>query len=126
MLESPAPSGRPDPTAPGAADIDGRIVPIAQAAIPILDLGFVHSDATYDVVHVWRGRFFRLNDHLDRFERGRRHLRMSLPIDRSRIRSILHELVRASELADACVEMICTRGMAAWGSRDLRDCVNQF
>jgi branched-chain amino acid aminotransferase len=33
--------------------------------VPILDWGFVESDATYDVVAVWRGRFFRLDDHLD-------------------------------------------------------------
>ncbi len=125
VLESPGPPS-PDAYALGAAHIDGRIVPIGQAAIPILDLGFLHSDATYDVVHVWRGRFFRLNDHLDRFERGMRKLRMSLPIDRARLRSILHDVVRASGLADAYVEMICTRGMAPPGSRDPRDCVNQF
>lgn len=126
VMESPEPTDSPDSSAPGVAYLDGRIVPIGQAAIPILDLGFLHSDATYDVVHVWRGRFFRLNDHLDRFERGMKKLRMSLPIDRAGIRSILHELVRASGLADAYVEMICTRGMAGRGSRDPRDCVNQF
>ncbi|GAA1210459.1 aminotransferase class IV [Rhodoglobus aureus] len=110
----------------GAAYVGGQIVPIAQAAIPILDLGFLHSDATYDVVHVWNGRFFRLDAHLDRFERGMAKLRMSLPIDRDGIREILHECVRASGLDNAYVELICTRGMAAPGSRDPRDCVNQF
>ncbi len=112
--------------AAGAAFVGGQIVPIEQAAIPILDLGFLHSDATYDVVHVWSGRFFRLDDHLDRFERGMAKLRMSLPIDRGRIRQILHECVRASGLENAYVELICTRGLAAPGSRDPRDCINQF
>ena len=51
----------------GAAFIDKEIIPISEAKISILDWGFLHSDATYDVVHVWRGRFFRLNDHLERF-----------------------------------------------------------
>ena len=40
--------------------------------MPILDLGFLRSDATYDVVAVWNGRFFRLDKHLDRFFRGPR------------------------------------------------------
>ena len=53
----------------GAAFVDGRFVPVGEARIPILDWGFLHSDATYDVAHVWRGSFFRLEDHLDRFER---------------------------------------------------------
>ena len=43
---------------------------MAEARVPILDRGFLRSDATYDVAHVWRGSFFRLEDHLDRFERG--------------------------------------------------------
>ena len=33
----------------------------------MLDLGVTRSDATYDVVHGWRGRFYRLGAHLDRF-----------------------------------------------------------
>ena len=56
----------------GVAYIDGEFVPIAEARLPILDLGFLRSDATYDVVAVWNGRFFRLDQHLDRFFRGRR------------------------------------------------------
>ena len=54
----------------GVAYIDGEFVPIAEARVPILDLGFLRSDATYDVVAVWNGKFFRLDQHLDRFFRG--------------------------------------------------------
>ena len=67
----------------GAAFVEGRYVPVAEARVPILDWGFLRSDATYDVIHVRRGSFFRLDDHLDRFERGMAKLRMSLPYDRA-------------------------------------------
>ena len=56
--------------ADGCAWIEGEYVPIAEARIPILDAGFVRSDLTYDVVGVWHGRFFRLDDHLTRLEQG--------------------------------------------------------
>ena len=59
-----------NPYADGCAYIDGDYVPIAEARIPIIDTGFTRSDLTYDVVAVWNGKFFRLEDHLDRFERG--------------------------------------------------------
>lgn len=52
--------------AEGVAYVDGEYVPIGDAKISILDWGFLHSDVTYDVTHVWKGRFFRLEDHLDR------------------------------------------------------------
>ncbi len=104
----------------GAAFVDGRFVPVAEARVPILDWGFLRSDATYDVAHVWRGSFFRLEDHLDRFERGMARLRMSPPYDRSEIREILIGCVRRSGLREAYAEIICTRGVPPPGSRDPR------
>ena len=78
------------------------------------------------MAHVWRGSFFRLEDHLDRFERSMEHLRLSPPYDRSEIRDILVECVRLSGLRNAYAEIICTRGIPRPGSRDLRDCENRF
>ena len=110
----------------GAAFVDGRFLPVGEARVPILDWGFLRSDATYDVAHVWRGSFFRLEDHLDRFERSMEHLHLSPPYDRSEIRDILIECVRLSGLRDAYAEIICTRGIPRPGSRDPRDCENRF
>jgi branched-chain amino acid aminotransferase len=112
--------------AEGAAFVDGRFVPIAEARVPILDWGFLRSDATYDVAHVWRGSFFRLEDYIDRFERSMEHLRLSPPYARSEMRDILVECVRLSGLRDAYAEVICTRGIPRTGSRDPRDCENRF
>jgi branched-chain amino acid aminotransferase len=129
--ESPAVSldhgRRPEPQfPPGIAYIDGDYVPISQARIPILDWGFLRSDATYDVVHVWRSRFFRLDKHLDRFFSSVAKLRMSLPVDRAALTEILRQCVRRSGLADAYVEMICTRGNSPTFSRDPRDAANRL
>jgi branched-chain amino acid aminotransferase len=114
------------PYTDGAAFVDGRFLPVAEARVPILDWGFLRSDATYDVAHVWRGSFFRLEDHLDRFERSMEHLHLSPPYDRREIRDILIECVRLSGLRDAYAEIICTRGIPRPGSRDPRDCENRF
>jgi branched-chain amino acid aminotransferase len=43
---------------PGIAYADGAFCNIADAKLSVLDWGFLRSDATYDVVHVWNGRFF--------------------------------------------------------------------
>ena len=110
----------------GAAFIDDRVVPIAEARIPITDTGFTRSDATYDVVSVWDGAFFRLEDHLARFERNCQRLRLTPPHDLDGVRAILIDLVASSGLRDAYVEMICTRGRSVDGSRDPRTYVNCF
>ncbi|MEE8535019.1 MAG: aminotransferase class IV, partial [Kiloniellales bacterium] len=97
---------------PGVAYVDGRFCPISEAKISVLDWGFLRSDATYDVVHVWRGRFFRLDAHLERFLRSVERLRLTLPVDRAGLSAILMDCVRRAGLRDAYVEMICTRGSA--------------
>ena len=110
----------------GAAYVDGTMVPINEAKISLLDWGFLHSDATYDVVHVWGGKFFRLSEHLARFFSGMEKLHMNIPYNDKQIAAILGDCVRLTTLKNAYVEMICTRGLAAAGSRDPRDCSNQF
>jgi branched-chain amino acid aminotransferase len=115
-----------NPYAAGAAFIDGQYVPIAEARIPILDWGFTRSDVTYDVAHVWKGRFFRLEDHLTRFERSAAAMHLTLPHTRESLREILGECVRLAGLRDAYVEMGLTRGVPPAGSRDPRACSNRF
>lgn len=110
----------------GVAHIDGEYVPLAEARIPILDRGFVRSDATYDVAHVWNGRFFRLDDHIERFFASMQALRLSLPMTRGDVRDIMLEMVRRSGLGDAYVQITCTRGVPKRGTRDPRECVNRF
>ena len=110
----------------GVAYVDGHIVPVEEAKISLLDWGFLHSDATYDVAGVLAGKFFRLEDHIERFFASMEKLQLSIPYSRSDLRDILIDCVKASGLRDAYVEMICTRGQPTPGSRDPRTCKNQF
>jgi branched-chain amino acid aminotransferase len=110
----------------GCAFVDGQYVEPQDAKISIFDWGFLHSDATYDVAHVWQGRFFRLDDHLDRFERSLAALRLNPGLTRAQMREVMHECVARAGLRDAYVEILCTRGMPAPGSRDPRTCSNRF
>jgi branched-chain amino acid aminotransferase len=115
MTATPAPD-----FSAGCAFIDGQFVPIAEAKISVLDWGVVRSDCTYDVAHVWKNRFFRLDRHLDRFLRGMAKLRLQLPFDRERLEAVLHECVARTGLDDAYVSMTCTRGRPPPGIRDPR------
>jgi len=96
--------------AAGAAYLDGRYMPVGQAAIPITDWGYRRSDVTYDVVGVWRGAFFRLDDHLRRFRASMCALRLEPAESDDDIRGILAECVRLSGLREAYVAMDCLRG----------------
>jgi branched-chain amino acid aminotransferase len=100
----------------GAAYVDGRYMPIAEATIPITEWGYRRSDVTYDVVGVWSGAFFRLEDHIARFRRSMEALRMAPAESDHDIRRVLAECVRRSGLKEAYVSMECLRGVPKPGT----------
>ena len=110
----------------GVAFVRGKYLPISEASIPMTDWGFLRSDATYDVVTVWEGSFFRLEAHLERFMRSCQRWRLDPGQTPEQITEVLTQCVRLSGLRASYVEMICTRGKPPWGSRDPRLAVNQF
>ena len=110
----------------GVAYMDGQYLPMREATVSILDYGFLHSDATYDVAHVWNGAFFRLNDHLERFFESMAALYMAVPYSMDQMKEILHNCVALSGHKSAYIEFICTRGMSPKFSRDPRECQNKF
>ncbi|MER8487418.1 D-amino acid aminotransferase [Mesorhizobium australicum] len=110
----------------GIAFLDGQYLPMSQAKVSVLDWGFLHSDATYDTVHVWNGRFFRLDLHVDRFFLALQKLRMTIPFDRDGVAEVLHNCVALSGHRAAYVEMLCTRGASPTFSRDPRQAINRF
>ncbi len=95
----------------GMAFIDGAYVEPANAKISVFDLGFTKSDVVYDVTSVWKGLFFRIDDHIERFMRSCEGVAMRCPHDAGEIRRILGECVQRGGVADnAYVEMALTRG----------------
>lgn len=111
----------------GAAWMDGEIIPIRDAKISVTDWGLTRSDITYDVVHVWEGKFFRIDDYLDRFMVSIEKLRLDIPQSRDEIKRILHQMVSASGLQSAYVSMVASRGTPSIpGTRDPRLCDNHF
>ncbi len=106
--------------------MNGEFINISEARIPILDWGFLRSDATYDVVHVWKGQFFRLDEHIDRFFESTKRLRMPCSIERDELKKILAGCVKHSGLKDAYVEMIQTRGVSKNFQRDPRKANPRF
>ena len=111
----------------GAAWMNGHVLPISQATIPVNDWGLVHSDITYDVVPVINGAFFRFEEYLSRFFSSMESLYLDPGMNKSEVQKALHQMVSQSGLRDSYVAMVCSRGRPKIpGSRDPRDCENHF
>ncbi len=111
----------------GVAFCEGSFVPVREAKISVLDPAFTRSDVVYDTATVWKGMFFRLDDHVARFFRSCEAMRLKPPHNADEIKTILAECVERAGLDDAYVQFVCTRGpFEDLTNRDPRKCRNGF
>jgi len=111
----------------GTGFMDGEYMPVSEMRLPVTDMGFQLGDMCYDAVHVHKGRFFRLKDHLDRWDHSINERRyQSLGYDREQVAEVLHGCVARSGLREAMITFVATRGSPATAHKDLRTCKNRF
>jgi branched-chain amino acid aminotransferase len=108
-------SGAAAPGRPAKVWIDGEIVEIGAARVPVTDHGLLYGDGLFEGIRVFDGRVFRLDDHLARFAAGAKVLGLELPGGIARVRGIVLETVRAHGGREAYVRLIATRGEGALG-----------
>jgi len=110
------------------AFFESRYMPLREARMSIVDPAITKSDIVFDVVSATGGVFFRLDDHVERFETSCRKVRIVLPIGRDDLKRVCAECVHRSGFTDACVFMCGTRGPYRSGGilGDPRDCDNGF
>jgi branched-chain amino acid aminotransferase len=90
------------------ASVDGLIGPSEEARIPATDEGLTRGDGAFEVMRLYQGRPFALEDHLARLHRTCAGLR--LPVDHDTVLGELQALLHAAGPADALLRIILTRG----------------
>jgi branched-chain amino acid aminotransferase len=96
----------------GSAFMSGHFCSLDEAMMPVLDLGFLQCDVTYEKVTVAKGCFFRLDDHFARFSRSCAKFRLKNPHTNEEMRRILSKLVSLTGLSNGGVFFCVTRGLA--------------
>mgnify|MGYP006275444843 CR=1 FL=1 len=92
--------------------LNGELVPLAEARIPVLDRGFIFGDGVYEVVPVYAGRPFRLAQHLKRLTRSLAAIGIDNPFDDAGWTALVKDLVARHPWRDQFVYMQVTRGVA--------------
>lgn len=120
-------TSRSDYGSEGYGFIDGEYVPMSEMRLPVTDLGFQLADMCYDALHVHNGRYFRFDDHLDRFEHSVAERRYNtLGMGREGFAEVLMGCAARSGLRNSMVNIVATRGVPTSGHKDLRTCQNRL
>jgi len=103
--------------------LNGEYKPLGDAHISVLDQGFLLGDGVFDVVSAWRGRIFKLAEHLDRFFDSLQAACLTTPMTRADWQAAIIETARRNALPDASIRFIVTRGVPQGVVADPRDYV---
>ncbi|MET0306043.1 MAG: aminotransferase class IV [Solirubrobacterales bacterium] len=90
------------------ASVDGQVTPTAEAMVPMKDDGLYRGDGAFEVIRLYEGRPFALDDHLDRL--GRSAAAIQLEFDRAALEREIDALLTAAGEPDGQLRLIVTRG----------------
>jgi len=87
-----------------------RFAPLSETTISPMDRGFLFGEGIYEVIPVYNGRPFCLEEHLDRLNAGLQAIQMSSPYSHEKWTEILTTLVSKNGMGDQCLYLQITRG----------------
>ncbi len=90
--------------------LNGEYMPLEAAKISVLDRGFLFADGVYEVIPVYGGRLFRLQQHLNRLADSLAGIKLPNPMDHAAWSSMLEELVARNDGGECSVYLQITRG----------------
>ncbi|MFM8332095.1 MAG: D-amino acid aminotransferase [Candidatus Methylumidiphilus sp.] len=89
--------------------LDGAFLPLAEAKVSVLDRGFLFGDGVYEVIPVYGGKPFRLDEHLRRLERSLEGIHIAPPLDDAQWAAVFQRLIVGDE--DQSIYLQITRGV---------------
>jgi D-alanine transaminase len=92
--------------------LNGEFLPLSEARIPVLDRGFIFGDGVYEVIPVYAGRLFRLQEHLQRLENSLNSIKLPNPLTHQQWVETLETVVNRNNGGDQSLYLQVTRGPA--------------
>ena len=92
--------------------LNGKLLALEDAKVPVLDRGFIFGDGVYELVPVYSRVPFRLEEHLARLERSLGAVSIRNPYTRAQWREHMHALLDRQPYDDQGLYLQVTRGVA--------------
>ena len=90
--------------------LNGAYVSLSEAKVSVMDRGFLFGDGVYEVIPVYGGRAFRLEQHMERLDNSLHSIRMDNPLERDAWEGIFERLTGAAR-EDQLIYLQLTRGV---------------
>jgi aminodeoxychorismate lyase len=94
---------------------NGQFVPEEEAKVSIFDRAFLYGDGLFETIRVSRAIPFRLEQHVERLQRGAQFLGIRLPFQLATLQTEAAELIRRVGVSDAALRITVSRGVGGRG-----------
>ncbi len=92
---------------------NGKIVSSEECVVSPLDHGFLYGHGLFETMRSYKGRVFRLLDHMKRMETSAGYLGWPILPDREVFAEAVDSVLAANNLPDASVRLTVSRGIGA-------------
>ncbi len=90
--------------------INGEYMPLSEGKVPVEERGFNFADGIYEVIAAYDGVPILMEEHLDRWDRSAKGIKLPLTYDRSTRIDVIHELLNRLGAKRAMLYGQVTRG----------------
>lgn len=102
---------------------NGTYCKVENLTVSILDLGLIHSDATYDVMAFINNKGLKIEEHIDRFTTSCDYWRIPMVYTKHELIDVVYKIHDLSGWLNSIIWLSVTRGIPASGNpRDLINC----
>ena len=88
-----------------------KIVERSEVKIDMEDRGYQFADGIYDVVRAYNGKFFTLNEHVDRLFSSAEKIELVMPFTKDELKQLLSTLMKENGISTGNIYMQVTRGI---------------
>ena len=91
--------------------LNGKFLPMCEAAISPQDRGFLFGDGVYEVIPVYQGKLFAWQEHLQRLKNSLLAVNISNPLADNEWLNLMNELISRHDWKDQFIYLQVTRGI---------------
>lgn len=102
--------------------LNGNFVEEEEARVSVFDHGLLYGDGVFEGIRAYRGRVFRLQEHIDRLYESAKSIMLEVGIPKEEMLEAVLETLRRNNLRDAYIRLVVTRGKGDLGL-DPRKCL---
>ena len=90
--------------------LNGEYVSQEAAKISVFDHGFLYGDGVFEGIRAYKGKVFKLDEHLERLFKSAKAISLEIPLSREQLKEKILETLRKNELYDAYIRLVVSRG----------------